>query len=178
MQIREQLQSQSDRLTTEVSQLRKQLADSLDIIRRPDWMRGGSVGGGQRISEISIDLVSESDECADDDNKATDAEDRAVSSERLIVAMESKEMLGVATTATIDSTTTLQQIEQFQRFLSSDERRIFFMVQNKFNEYLCDELAKVRGHHEGELKILGNSLEAEKHEKETEVSILQKHMNV
>lgn len=125
-------------------------------------MRGGSVGGGgQRISEISIDLVSESDECADDAGLL------AVGTGTTNTVADTEELQRPLSRT--ESSAPLQQIEQFQRFLSADEKRIFFMVQNKFNEYLAEELANVRQQHEGELKILADTLDAEKLEKETEV---------
>lgn len=39
IQIREQLQSQGEKLTTEVMQLRKQLNETLEIIKKPEWTR-------------------------------------------------------------------------------------------------------------------------------------------
>lgn len=139
--------------------MRKQLADSMDLIRRPHWMRDGSVGGGQRISEISIDLVSESD-LEDVDIKLaplTDGEENPV------------QRVGNEPSA-MPSVPVLKEIEQFQRYLSADELRIFFMIQEKFNDYLSQEVDKVKSKYDGEMKVLGDTLETEKHDKDTEVS--------
>lgn len=171
MEIREQLKTQSDRLTMEVVQLRKQLADSMDAIRRPHWMRDGSVGGGQRISEISIDLVSESD-LEDVEFKLaplTDGEEnpaqRVIKERPFVDASRSvcNEQSAMAAVPVLKDT------EEFQRYLSADELRIFFMIQKKFNDYLSQEVDKVKSKYDVEMKVLGDTLETEKHDKDTEV---------
>lgn len=172
MEIREQLKTQSDRLTIEVVQLRKQLADSMDAIRRPHWMRDGSVGGGQRISEISIDLVSESD-LEDVEFKLaplTDGEEnpsQRFGKERPFV--DAAQSVCNEPSA-MPAVPVLKEIEQFQRYLSADELRIFFMIQKKFDDYLSQEVDKVKSKYDGEIKVLGDTLETEKHDKDTEVS--------
>lgn len=169
MEIREQLKTQGDRLTMEVVQLRKQLADSMDAIRRPHWMRDGSVGGGQRISEISIDLVSESD-LEDVEFKLaplTDGEENPAQRKVRALVDASRSMCNEPSAMPAP---VLKEIEQFQRYLSADELRIFFMVQKKFDDYLSQEVDKVKSKCDGEMKVLGDTFEAEKHDKDTEVS--------
>lgn len=157
--MNEQLRFQGDKLMTEVMQLRKQVSETGEFVRSTQWMR--DQGGSQRLSEISIDLV-ESDDNFDDEKNFTDIEEKSYrTSERQSVdgaAYDSFEPLPIS-----------KQIEQFQKYLSQDELRIFFMVQSKFHDFLSQEVEKVKNKHEVELKILNDQLETEKHEKNVEV---------
>lgn len=157
--MNEQLRFQGDKLMTEVMQLRKQVSETGELVRRTQWMR--DQGGSQRLSEISIDLV-ESDDNFDEKN-FTDIEEKSycTSTERQSVdgaVYDSFEPLPIS-----------KQIEQFQKYLSQDELRIFFMVQSKFHDYLSQEVEKVKVKHDAEMKILNDQLESEKHEKNVEV---------
>lgn len=163
IRMNEQLRFQGDKLMTEVMQLRKQVSETGEFVRRTQWMR--DQGGSQRLSEISIDLV-ESDDNYDEEKNFTDIEEksyRTSKSERQSVdgaAYDSFEPLPIS-----------MQIEQFQKYLSQDELRIFFMVQSKFQDYLSQEVEKVKNKHEVELKILNDQMDSEKHEKNVEVRI-------
>lgn len=168
MQMREHSQIQCDKLTSEVVQLRKQLTDAMDAMRRPLWMRDHeSVGAGQRISEISIDLVSESD--------LDDVDDKLKNQQHLLTDGEgrsrrsSKERQIIVEPPAPQQQPLMKQIEQFQKFLSPDELRIFFMVQHKFNDYLSEEVEKIRIKYDVEMKAFNDGIESEKHEKESEV---------
>lgn len=161
--MNEQLRFQGDKLMSEVMQLRKQVSETGEFVRRTQWMR--DQGGSQRLSEISIDLV-ESDDNFDDEKNFTDIEEKSyrTSNERHSVdgaAYDSYEPLPAS-----------KQIEQFQKYLSQDELRIFFMVQSKFHDYLSQEVEKVKSKHDVELKILNDQMESEKHEKNVEVRVL------
>lgn len=157
--IRDQLQAQSDRLSSEVDLLRKQLADTTEVVRRPLWLRGDPdlVGGGQRISEISIDLVSESD--------ADDMEDKArteINAKTVEVSVESK---------TYDKKIEAEHIfESFQHNLTPEELILFGIVKSKFEEYLQLQLGVARLQSDNELKIQRDNLLTEKQDKEIEVS--------
>lgn len=159
--MNEQLRFQGDKLMTEVMQLRKQVSETGEFVRRTQWMR--DQGGSQRLSEISIDLVESDDNFDDVEKNFTDIEEKSylTSTERQSVdgaAYDSFEPLPVS-----------KQIEQFQKYLSQDELRIFFMVQSKFHDYLSQEVEKVKNKHDGEMKILNDQMESEKHEKNLEV---------
>lgn len=158
MLVREQLQSQGERLTSEVVQLRKQLNETMDLIKKPHWMRENE-SSGQRISEISIDLVSETDE--ESEKNLTDAEVKSTRNSR-------ERQFNEFYDQQIDPTFS-KQIEQFQKYLSQEEMRIFFMVQKKFDDFLVQEIEKSRIKNEGELKIITDRLESEKSERDNEV---------
>ncbi|KAG4070360.1 hypothetical protein HA402_006502 [Bradysia odoriphaga] len=163
IRMNEQLRIQGDKLMTEVMQLRKQVSETGEFVRRTQWMR--DQGGSQRLSEISIDLV-ESDDNLDEKN-FTDIEEKSycTSTERQSVdgaGYDSFEPLPIS-----------KQIEQFQKYLSQDELRIFFMVQSKFHDFLSQEVEKVKNRHDAEMKILNDQLETEKHEKNVEINRLQ-----
>lgn len=158
MLVREQLQSQGERLTSEVVQLRKQLNETMDLIKKPHWMRENE-SSGQRISEISIDLVSETDE--ESEKNLTDADVRSTRNSR-------ERQFNEFYDQQIDPTFS-KQIEQFQKYLSQEEMRIFFMVQKKFDDFLVQEIEKSRIKNESELKIITDRLESEKSERDNEV---------
>lgn len=161
LQVRDQLQAQSDRLTSEVTLLRKQLADTTEIVRRPLWIRDDPelVGGGQRISEISIDLVSDSD--ADDmqEKARTQNHPEAVDS-----CIETKDMESDSTAENL--------IDSFQRSLSPEDLAIFTKLKTSFADYVQLELGTMQLKSENELKILSENLLTEKQDKELEVNEL------
>lgn len=66
-----------------------------------------------------------------------------------------------------------KQIQEFLKFLSPDEMRIFNMVQKKFDDYLQREIEVVTARHDDEMKILTDRLETEKNEKDAEMSKLR-----
>lgn len=159
MQSREQLQSQSERLGAELAQLRKQLAETGGAQRRPLWMlrsgdRDSFGGGGQRLSEISIDLVNDSD------------------AEEMVVVTEQR----VQTMAPIGGSERLVEavgspLDEMQRVLSVDERAVFASMRQKFDECMRTEVERVRAKGEEELRMVTDSLAAERNDKETEVRI-------
>lgn len=161
--MNEQLRFQGDKLMAEVMQLRKQVSETGEFVRRTQWMR--DQGGSQRLSEISIDLVESDDNFDDVEKNFTDIEEKSYqTTERQSVdgaAYESFEPLPIS-----------KQIEQFQKYLSQDELRIFFMVQSKFHDYLSQEVEKVKNKYDVELKTLNDQMESEKHEKNLEVRVL------
>lgn len=163
IRMNEQLRFQGDKLQGELMQLRKQVSETGEFVRKTQWMR--DQGGSQRLSEISIDLVESDDNFDDVEKNFTDIEERSYrnSTERQssdAVVYDSFEPLPV-----------LKQIEQFQKYLSQDELRIFFMVQSKFHDYLSQEVEKVKNKHDVEMKILNDQLESEKHDKNLEVRV-------
>ncbi|XP_055692681.1 pericentrin isoform X3 [Lutzomyia longipalpis] len=157
-EAREDLQSQSDRLVVEVNQLRKQLAETADLLQRSSRPRDLE---SQRLSEVSIDLVSETDE-ESERNFPVDRE----SQERKLDEVRDQANLAVPVS---------KQIEQFQKYLSADELRIFFMVQKKFDDFLAQEIEKARMRHEAEIKVLADRLDAEKKEKDVEMTQLRQY---
>lgn len=156
MRMCERLQDQNDKHTSEIALLRKQQTEL-----RPHWMRDHE-SVGQRISEFSIDLVSESDDAVDDaDKNSTDIESQQ---------RNSKERQSDAESFPDSQPIPLsKQIEQFKKYLSPDELRIFFMVQGKFDDYLSQEVEKIKVKYDGDIKGLHEQVVSEKQEKEIEV---------
>ncbi|XP_054734363.1 golgin subfamily A member 4 isoform X5 [Anastrepha obliqua] len=178
MNVREQLQTDSDKLTNEVQLLRKQLCDALDTLRRPTWPRADLDSNcGQRISEISMDLISESDDDLER-NFFTDNEDKYSRNSRerqLSVPRQTAEMYGGAGDMEAPEWSQppfSKQIEQFQKYLSPGEVRIFFMVQKKFDDYLSQELEKCKLKCELDQKEIIDQLEADKQRKDVEIKKL------
>ncbi|XP_067648426.1 centrosome-associated protein CEP250 isoform X3 [Eurosta solidaginis] len=181
--VREQLQAESDKLTNEVQALRKQLTDALDTLRRPNWPRTDLDSNcGQRISEISIDLISESD---DDLERQffTDNEDKYSRNSRERQLSVPRQQSNTSTDLFGSGAGDMEppewqqppfskQIEQFQKYLNPGEVRLFFMVQKKFDDYLSQELEKYKMKSELEQKDLIEQLELEKKRQEAEVSKL------
>ncbi|GAB0099973.1 pericentrin [Sergentomyia squamirostris] len=157
-EAREDLQAQVDKLVLEVNQQRKQLAETAELLQRPSRSRDLD---SQRLSEVSIDLVSETDE-ESEKNFPVDRE----SHERQL-----DEVIDQANFAVPVS----KQIEQFQKYLSTDELRLFFMVQKKFDDFLSQEMEKVKMRHEAEVKVLSDRLENEKKEKDVEMTQLRQY---
>lgn len=167
IQIREQLQSQGEKLTTEVMQLRKQLNETLEIIKKPEWTRDHE-SVGQRISEISIDLVSTTDEESEKNYQGGEYADKSNRNSQEHDTRELDELYDMQLFPTFS-----KQIQEFLKFLSPDEMRIFNMVQKKFDDYLQREIEVVTARHDDEMKILTDRLETEKNEKDAEMSKLR-----
>lgn len=171
MHIREHLQHQGDKLSTEVSDLRKQLSETMEQMKKPTWFSNRDQESvGQRISEISIDLVSESSDAAAIDEilaggQLTDGEEKSNRNSRerqydIADVYQAQQQLS-----------NVKQIEQFQKYLSPDELRIFFMVQRKFDDYLSQEVEKVRVKCDADLKSATEQATSDKHDKDSEVSV-------
>lgn len=171
---RENLQTESEKLNAEVQILRKQLSEAMDAIRKSYWPRDQESNGGQRISEISMDLVSESD---DDLERQflTDNEDKHSrnSRERQLSMPRQAEYYPInEADVLMDAEAFSKQIEQFQKYLTPSEVRLFFMVQKKFDDYLSQELEKCKMRYDQELKIVMEQWDYEKREKEQEIQKL------
>lgn len=163
---REELQRQGEKLTGEVEILKRQLADTLDLLKKPpQWKETVSCffffnfsekkvisnlfQSSQRLSQVSIDLVSD----FDDD----DAADRQPLDLEFDLYNQSVGEIS-------------QEIENFKRLLKVDELKLFAVVQRKFDEYFREELEKLRSSHDNELKILRDQVESEKQKNETSLS--------
>ncbi|XP_021706837.1 A-kinase anchor protein 9 isoform X3 [Aedes aegypti] len=170
-QAREMERSESIKLVAEVNRLTKQLAENADTIKqRPHWMRDQE-STGQRISEISIDLVSETDDALSDFPDLYEERSNRNSRERqldlnLDIDYSEQNPLHIPTAIS-------KQLEQFRKYLSADELRLFNMVQGKFDDYLQQELDKMKTTSEEELKIIQERLVSEKNEHDAEVSRLR-----
>lgn len=169
MHIREHLQHQGENLSTEVSDLRKQLSETMEQMKKPTWFSNRDQESvGQRISEISIDLVSESDDAAAIDEmlasgQLTDGDEKSNRNSR-------ERQCDVADLYQAQLSN-VKQIEQFQKYLSPDELRIFFMVQRKFDDYLSQEVEKVRIKFDADLKSTAEQATSDKHDKDSEVCV-------
>lgn len=167
--MREQLQCQGEKLTNEVMQLRKQLNETLELIKKPDWTGRDQESIGQRISEISIDLVSTTDEESEKNYQGAEYSDTSNrNSQEHEDTRELDELYDMQLFPTFS-----KQIQEFLKFLSPDEMRIFNMVQKKFDDYLQHEIEAVTARHDDEMKILTDRLESEKYEKDVEMSKLR-----
>ncbi|KAL9904593.1 pericentrin-like protein isoform 2-T2 [Glossina fuscipes fuscipes] len=171
---RENLQAESEKLNAEVQILRKQLSEAMESIRKSYWPRDQESNGGQRISEISMDLVSESD---DDLERQflTDNEDKHSrnSRERQLSMPRQADYYPInEADVMVDAEAFSKQIEQFQKYLTPSEVRLFFMVQKKFDDYLSQELEKCKMRYDQELKIIMDQWEHEKRAKEQEIQKL------
>ena len=179
MLIRDNIQQQSDKLSNQVEQLRKQLNENPDMMKKLIWTRDQE-SNCQRLSQISMDLVSESDEDLER-NFLTDNEEKLSrsSKERQQFIYDyggsSSQIYGdnLEPETGMCMTTASKQIEQFQKYLNPDEVRIFFMVQKKFEDFLFQELEKQKMKNDNEIKILADQLEAEKHDRDLEVNFLK-----
>ncbi|XP_062558955.1 centromere-associated protein E isoform X2 [Armigeres subalbatus] len=170
-QSRDQERSESIKLIAEVNRLTKQLAENADTIKqKPHWMRDQE-STGQRISEISIDLVSETDDALSDFPDMYEERSNRNSRERqldlnLDIDYSEQNPLHIPTTFS-------KQLEQFRKYLSPEELRLFNMVQEKFDDYIHQELDKMKSTSEDEVKVIQERLVAEKNEHETEVNRLR-----
>uniref|UniRef100_A0A1Q3G104 Putative a-kinase anchor protein 9 n=1 Tax=Culex tarsalis TaxID=7177 RepID=A0A1Q3G104_CULTA len=172
LQDRDRLQAEVDKQAEEINQIRKQLTENVEAIRgRPHWMRDQE-STGQRISEISIDLVSETDDALSDFPDMYEERSNRNSRERqldlnLDIDYSEQNPLHIPTTPMT------KQLEQFRKYLSPEELRLFNMVQGKFDDYINLEIHKLKTTHEDESKILQERLESEKNEREAEVNRLR-----
>lgn len=172
LQDRDRLQTEVDKQAEEINQIRKQLTENVEAIRgRPHWMRDQE-STGQRISEISIDLVSETDDALSDFPDMYEERSNRNSRERqldlnLDIDYSEQNPLHIPTTPMT------KQLEQFRKYLSPEELRLFNMVQSKFDDYINLEMHKLKTNHDDESKILQERLEAEKNEREAEVGRLR-----
>ncbi|XP_011188351.1 A-kinase anchor protein 9 isoform X6 [Zeugodacus cucurbitae] len=179
MNVRENLQMESDKLANEVQLLRKQLTDALDTLRRPNWPRTDLDSNyGQRISEISMDLISESDDDLER-HFFTDNEDKYSRNSRerqLSVPRQTTEMYGSVggdmAASEWSQPPFSKQIEHFQKYLNPNEVRLFFMVQKKFDDYLCQELEKCKIKCEHEQRDIIEKLETEQQSQAAEMKRL------
>ncbi|XP_046808670.1 golgin subfamily B member 1 isoform X2 [Lucilia cuprina] len=176
LSIREHLQTETEKLNHEINLLRKQLSEAMESCKKSYWPRDQESNYGQRISEISMDLVSESDDDLDrlyltdnDEKMSRNSRERQLSMPRQYdYATSDVEM-------PCDSTAFSKQIEQFQKYLTPSEVRLFFMVQKKFDDYLCQELEKSKMKYDQELKIIMDQWDTEKQEKDLEIQKLLQH---
>uniref|UniRef100_A0A182MY74 Pericentrin/AKAP-450 centrosomal targeting domain-containing protein n=1 Tax=Anopheles dirus TaxID=7168 RepID=A0A182MY74_9DIPT len=184
LQERNQLQSEGEKLAGEVIQLKKQLSETVENMKlkaygswaglkpTPD-QESTSGGGGQRISEISIDLVSET-ELSDFpdiyDDPPLGASERTL--EHNLPPHDLSELNPLHIPLKIS-----KQLEQFRRYLTPEEVRLFNMVQTKFDDFLNQELEKVRDSGESEVRVFREQLQAERAEKEQEVSRLRQMLS-
>uniref|UniRef100_A0A0K8U078 Pericentrin n=1 Tax=Bactrocera latifrons TaxID=174628 RepID=A0A0K8U078_BACLA len=179
MNVRENLQMESDKLASEVQLLRKQLTDALDTLRKPNWPRTDLDSNyGQRISEISMDLISESDDDLER-HVFTDNEDKYSRNSRerqFSVPRQTTEMYGSGggdmTVSEWSQPPFSKQIEHFQKYLNPNEVRLFFMVQKKFDDYLSQELEKCKIKCEIDQKDIIEQLEAQKQNQDIEMKKL------
>ncbi|KRF84848.1 golgin subfamily A member 4 isoform X8 [Drosophila virilis] len=160
LNVRSQLQSDSERLGEEVQALRRQLHDAIDTVKRSGWP-DQQANAGQRISEISMDLISESDDDLER-NFLTDHEDRGSRSSRERQLSVPIDDLGVEPLPPEWPPAFSKQIEQFQKCLLPGELRPFLLVQRKFDDYLTQQLAQCRDQCAQELKISRDQWENEK----------------
>ncbi|XP_035892556.1 pericentrin isoform X2 [Anopheles stephensi] len=181
LQDRNQLQQEGEKLATEVIQLKRQLAETVEtmklkaqssgwgVLRPPD--QESASGGGQRISEISIDLVSETEDGGLSDFPDIYDEPPLGSAEHGLQPPgcgDLSELNPLHIPLKIS-----KQLEQFRRYLSPDEVRLFNMVQGKFDDFLTQELEKVRDGGETEARLLREQLQSERADKEQEVNRLR-----
>lgn len=150
--IRDQLHEQGERLTNEVKHLRAAAS-------RSKWLsvENATEAIGQRLSETTIDLVSESE--YDDDeyyNRPT----------KMPFQLETTPAIEERKTQIVESISLPQtSIEEFKKRLTKDELTLFSHMQNKFNEFLHQELDTINKSYEQELH--------EKNEKDAEVNRLR-----
>lgn len=163
LQAREDLDVRTSNLTSEVQQLRKQIQEIVESKRSQIWRRGDQESVGQRLSEISMDLVSETDD--DIENPLlTDNEDRISRSSRERQLSYPPEMEFVPIN---------KELEEFQDSLAHYEIPIYFAIRRKFDDFISQELEKLGQNYESERKIALDQLHAEKNELHAEVDRLQ-----
>lgn len=141
LQIRDLLADQSERLSNEVKQLRAVASSS-----RAQWQSVGEATAAikQRLSETTIDLVSESEFDDDEYYKKPLTAQPSVEDAKIVLEPEQTPDVSLPQTA----------IEEFKKNLSTDELKVFISMQNKFNAYLHQEL-----------EAIGKSYELDVHEK-------------
>lgn len=157
LQNRGQQHDQSDRLPNEMSDARKQFAETVEGIscttRKRNWLGTGNAAdtSGQRLSEITLDLVSGSEYEDDDAHKKS----------KLRKAPDEKD---ANTTAINISTASL--LNQFSTELAPDELNMFSVVQDKFTEHIARELDAISKKNDRDLLL-------ERNEKELEINRLK-----
>ncbi|KQS43985.1 rootletin isoform X3 [Drosophila erecta] len=164
LNVRDKLQADSDRLGGEVQNLRRQLQETIEAVKRSSALwPDQECNPGQRISEISMDLISESDDDLDR-HFLTDNEERGSrsSKERQLSQFQTNDELGLQTSNPEWTPAFSKQIEQFHTYLLPTEQRIFQMVQRKFDDYLNQQIALCRDLGAQELKIARDQWESEK----------------
>ncbi|KAH8364419.1 hypothetical protein KR084_006832 [Drosophila pseudotakahashii] len=168
LNVREKLQADSDRMGGEVQNLRRQLQETIEAVKRSSvvWPEQ-ECNPGQRLSEISMDLISESDDDLDR-HFLTDNEERGSRSsrERQLPQYPTNEELGLQAINPEWTPAFSKQIEQFHTYLVPAEQRIFLMVQRKFDDYLNQQMAMCRDQGAEELKIARDQWESEKQSSE------------
>lgn len=153
IQIRDLLAEQSERLSNEVKQLRAASTS------RSQWQSVGAATAAisQRISETTIDLVSESD--FDDDEyykkPLTLVPQAPIEEANAIVEVDQTPDISLPQTA----------IEEFKKNLTPDELRVFITLQNKFNDFLHQELESIGRSYANDVQ--------EKNEKDAEINRLR-----
>lgn len=157
LQNRSQLHDRSDRLANEMSDVRKEFAESVEGIsgtaRKRNWLGTGNAAdtSGQRLSEITLDLVSGSEYEDDDAHKKS----------KLREASDEKD---ANTTAMNISTASL--LNQFRTELAPDELNMFSIVQDKFTEHIARELDAISKKNDRDMLL-------ERNEKELEINRLK-----
>lgn len=142
--------------------LRRQLHEAIDAVKRSGGWPDQQGNIGQRISEISMDLISESDDDMER-NFLTDQEgDRVSRSSRERQLSLPIDDLGVEPLPPEWPPAFSKQIEQFQKCLLPGEVRPFLLVQRKFDDYLSQQLELCREQCAQELKISRDQWESEK----------------
>uniref|UniRef100_A0AAG5DTB8 Pericentrin/AKAP-450 centrosomal targeting domain-containing protein n=1 Tax=Anopheles atroparvus TaxID=41427 RepID=A0AAG5DTB8_ANOAO len=180
LQERNQLQTEGEKLAGEVMQLKKQLAETVESMKlKTQWAavrQDQESTSGQRISEISIDLVSETEDGGLSDFP-DQYDDRELQQQERAFDRNSQCSGDLAALNPLHIPLKIsKQLEQFRRYLSQDELRLFNMVQTKFDDFLTQEVEKVRGditQGETENRLLREQLAVERAEKEQEVSRLR-----
>ncbi|XP_058118059.1 A-kinase anchor protein 9 [Anopheles ziemanni] len=179
LEERNQLQSEGEKLAGEVMQLKKQLAETVESMKlKTQWAgvvrQDQESTSGQRISEISIDLVSETEDggLSDFPDLYDDQRERERAFD--LTSQSSGGDLAALNPLQIPLKIS-KQLEQFRRYLSQEELRLFNMVQTKFDDFLTQEVEKVRADTLGETenRLLREQLALERAEKEQEVNRLR-----
>lgn len=156
LQIRDQLHEQSERLSSEVNDVRKQFSDTVDNIsqatRKRSWLgvENAADTSGQRLSEITLDLVSGSEYEDDEFNAKIRGNSRGVSQEKVLR----------------DASKIAPSLEQFKSDLSVDELKIYEALYEKFSEHISRELQTQNKNYERELLL-------ERNEKDLEINRLK-----
>lgn len=132
-------------------QLRKQLMDTLDTIRKDKCDEGS-----QRLSEVNIDLISE----PEDDGAIEQNLDQL------------REMSTERTEEHIDEELN-EDLKNFTKFLNPEEYRLFHMVQKKFNDFLFEQKLNDEKQNESDIKLIRDEFETFKIKKECELNKLR-----
>ncbi|XP_068142656.1 golgin subfamily A member 4 isoform X2 [Drosophila tropicalis] len=153
---RNQLQVDANRLADELQDLRRQLHEALETVKRSSTWEP-EPNASQRISEISMDLISESEDDLDQHFLTDNEADRASRSSRERQLASVNDLLHPDWTPAFS-----KQIEQFQTYLLPNEQKVFQMVQRKFDDYLNQQLSLAKEQSAQEMKICRDQWESEK----------------